>query len=227
MVVVALLPCFAMATYNTGLPGEPRDPGRRDSRSSDWQNAALPVRWAGATTRPSSAALVRVARRALLPARLRGDDGCGGIGIEVIFCIVRKHEVNEGFFVTGALIPLICCRPRSRSGRSALGTLFGLVFSKEVFGGTGMNFLNPALVCTRHPLLRLPRRHQRRSALDRGRLRGRWTASPAPPGWPRRRPCPALLGARRGGERVPGRRARLHGRDLGARLSARRRAADR
>lgn len=67
----------------------------------------------------------------------------GGL-VEVIFAITRKHEVNEGFLVTGALIPLIL-PPAMPLWMVALGTMFGVVFAKEVFGGTGMNFLNPAL----------------------------------------------------------------------------------
>ena len=67
-----------------------------------------------------------------------------GGAVEVAFAVARKHEVNEGFLVTGALIPLIvpATIPLWMVG---LGTAFGVVFAKEVFGGTGMNFLNPAL----------------------------------------------------------------------------------
>ena len=67
----------------------------------------------------------------------------GGL-VEVIFSVTRKHEVNEGFLVTGALIPLIV-PPAIPLWMVALGTMFGVVFAKEVFGGTGMNFLNVAL----------------------------------------------------------------------------------
>lgn len=67
----------------------------------------------------------------------------GGL-MEVVFAAARKHEVNEGFLVTGALIPLIV-PPAIPLWMVALGTMFGVVFAKEVFGGTGMNFLNPAL----------------------------------------------------------------------------------
>lgn len=67
----------------------------------------------------------------------------GGL-VEVVFAVTRKHEVNEGFLVTGALIPLIL-PPAIPLWMVALGTMFGVVFAKEVFGGTGMNFLNPAL----------------------------------------------------------------------------------
>jgi Na+-transporting NADH:ubiquinone oxidoreductase subunit B len=63
---------------------------------------------------------------------------------EVIFCIVRKHEVNEGFLVTSALFPLIL--PATIPlWQVAMGILFGVVIGKEVFGGVGMNIFNPAL----------------------------------------------------------------------------------
>ncbi|MBQ9875142.1 MAG: NADH:ubiquinone reductase (Na(+)-transporting) subunit B [Thermoguttaceae bacterium] len=68
-----------------------------------------------------------------------------GIFWEVVFATVYKHEVNEGFFVTGFLFPLIC--PATIPlWQVALAISFGVVIGKEIFGGTGRNFLNPALV---------------------------------------------------------------------------------
>lgn len=67
----------------------------------------------------------------------------GGI-VEVIFSVVRGHEINEGFLVTGLLIPLIM--PASAPlWQVALSTVFGVAIGKEIFGGTGMNIFNPAL----------------------------------------------------------------------------------
>ncbi|MDR2210215.1 MAG: NADH:ubiquinone reductase (Na(+)-transporting) subunit B [Spirochaetaceae bacterium] len=63
---------------------------------------------------------------------------------EVLFASVRKHEVSEGFFVTTILFPLIL-PPTIPLWQVVLGVSFGLVIGKEVFGGTGYNFLNPAL----------------------------------------------------------------------------------
>lgn len=68
----------------------------------------------------------------------------GGIW-EVWFAMVRGHEVNEGFFVTSILFALTC-PPDLPLWQAALGISFGVVIGKEVFGGTGKNFLNPALV---------------------------------------------------------------------------------
>ncbi|MDV2858026.1 NADH:ubiquinone reductase (Na(+)-transporting) subunit B [Oceanimonas sp. CAM02] len=63
---------------------------------------------------------------------------------EVLFASVRKHEVNEGFFVTSVLFALIV--PATLPlWQAALGITFGVVMAKEIFGGTGKNFLNPAL----------------------------------------------------------------------------------
>ncbi len=63
---------------------------------------------------------------------------------EVLFAMKRGHEVNEGFFVTSILFALIC-PPDLPLWQAAIGISFGVVIGKEVFGGTGKNFLNPAL----------------------------------------------------------------------------------
>ena len=67
----------------------------------------------------------------------------GGI-VEVIFAIIRKHPINEGFLVTGMLIPLVL-PPTTPLWQIALGTIFAVVIAKEAFGGTGMNVLNVAM----------------------------------------------------------------------------------
>ena len=67
-----------------------------------------------------------------------------GLTAEFIFSTIRDHEVNEGFLVSGFLIPLTL-PPDIPLWMVAVGTVFGVIFGKEVFGGTGMNFLNPAL----------------------------------------------------------------------------------
>ncbi|AWI50972.1 Na(+)-translocating NADH-quinone reductase subunit B [Actinobacillus minor 202] len=64
--------------------------------------------------------------------------------IEIIFAVVRGHEVNEGLFVTTILFALIV-PPTLPLWQAALGITFGLVVAKEVFGGVGKNFMNPAL----------------------------------------------------------------------------------
>ncbi len=64
---------------------------------------------------------------------------------EVLFAMKRGHEVNEGFFVTSVLFALVC-PPSIPLWQVALGITFGVAIGKEVFGGTGKNFMNPALV---------------------------------------------------------------------------------
>jgi Na+-transporting NADH:ubiquinone oxidoreductase subunit B len=68
-----------------------------------------------------------------------------GLGIEFAVAQVRKHEVNEGFLVTGMLIPLLC-PPDIPLWMVATATAFAVIIGKEVFGGTGMNVWNPALI---------------------------------------------------------------------------------
>jgi Na+-transporting NADH:ubiquinone oxidoreductase subunit B len=63
---------------------------------------------------------------------------------EVLFAAARRHEINEGFLVTGLLFPLTC-PPDLPLWMVAVGISFGVVIGKEVFGGTGMNIFNPAL----------------------------------------------------------------------------------
>ena len=67
-----------------------------------------------------------------------------GIAWEILFAVKRGHEINEGFFVTSVLFAL-ACPPSIPLWQVALGISFGVVLGKEVFGGTGKNFLNPAL----------------------------------------------------------------------------------
>ena len=68
-----------------------------------------------------------------------------GLSIEFAFAQIRHHEVNEGFLVTGFIIPMIV-PVTTPLWQLALAVAFAVIIGKEVFGGTGMNFLNPALV---------------------------------------------------------------------------------
>ncbi|GAB4292291.1 MAG: NADH:ubiquinone reductase (Na(+)-transporting) subunit B [Marinilabiliales bacterium] len=67
-----------------------------------------------------------------------------GLGIEFFFAQIRGHEINEGFLVTGMLIPLVL-PVNIPLWQVAVATAFAVIIGKEVFGGTGMNILNPAL----------------------------------------------------------------------------------
>jgi len=68
-----------------------------------------------------------------------------GISVEFVFAVVRKHKIHEGFFVTGLIFPLIL-PPTTPLWVVAVGVIFGVLFGKEMFGGTGRNIFNPALV---------------------------------------------------------------------------------
>ncbi len=68
-----------------------------------------------------------------------------GLTVEFIFASIRDHEVNEGFLVTGLLIPLVI-PVTTPLWMVAVATVFAVIIGKEVFGGTGMNILNPALL---------------------------------------------------------------------------------
>ena len=67
-----------------------------------------------------------------------------GLAIEFFFAMKNKHEVEEGYLVTGMLVPLIVPID-TPLWMLAVAVAFGVVIGKEVFGGTGMNILNPAL----------------------------------------------------------------------------------
>jgi Na+-transporting NADH:ubiquinone oxidoreductase subunit B len=142
IVVIGLLPCFAMSIFNTGYQASlaiqsgavPLD---------DWQNALFQTLGGGYDPR-NLLGCALLGALYFLP--VYAVTMIAGLGIEIVFAVIRRHEVSEGFFVTGALIPLIL-PPTIPLWQVALGTVVGMVFSKEVFGGTGMNFLNPALAC--------------------------------------------------------------------------------
>ncbi len=140
-VVIAALPCVLMAIYNTGLQANLAiDPGKAAALEG-WRHAV--IRWLGTGYSPASP-LANAVHGGLYFLPLYIVTMVVGLSWEVLFAIVRKVEVNEGFFVTGILFPLIL-PPTTPLWQAALGISFGVVLAKEVFGGTGMNFINPAL----------------------------------------------------------------------------------
>ncbi|MEE8384401.1 MAG: NADH:ubiquinone reductase (Na(+)-transporting) subunit B [Dehalococcoidia bacterium] len=142
LVVMALGPCLLMALWNTGYQAcLAIDAGA--TPLDDWQNRAFQILGGQyAASNPLWCALLG----ALYFGPIFLVVHVVGLGIEVVTAQLRGHEVSEGFLVTGALLPLIL-PPTIPLWQVGLGTAFGLIFAKEVFGGTGMNFLNPALVC--------------------------------------------------------------------------------
>lgn len=140
-VVIAALPCVFMAMYNTGLQANLGLDPAKAAQLDGWRHAV--IRLLGTGYSPASA-LANLVHGALYFLPLYLVTMVVGLSWEVLFAIVRKVEVNEGFFVTGILFPLIL-PPTTPLWQAALGISFGVVIAKEVFGGTGMNFINPAL----------------------------------------------------------------------------------
>lgn len=139
-VVVALIPCVYMAMYNTGLQAHRAIEGGAAPLAT-WQSDVMT---ALGLPFSSTDLLACVAHGSLyyLPVLLV-TFMVGGLW-EGAFAMIRRHEINEGFLVTGMLFPLIL-PPTIPLWQVALGISFGVVLAKEVFGGTGMNILNPAL----------------------------------------------------------------------------------
>ena len=123
MVIVALIPCLLFGMYNTG----------------HWHYVALGT--AGEYTDLFADKLIYCLIK-VLPIVIVSYGV--GLGVEFIFCIRNKHAIQEGFLVTGMLIPLIVPADIPL-WMVAVATIFAVVLGKEVFGGTGMNIVNIAL----------------------------------------------------------------------------------
>lgn len=119
-VVIALLPSIAMGIYNTGY----QILLAKGLSIEFWQCIGLGL-------------------SKVLPI-IVVSYAAGGFW-EVVFAVLRKHEINEGFLVTGILYALIL-PPTMPLWQVAVGITFGVVIGKEIFGGTGYNVFNPALV---------------------------------------------------------------------------------
>jgi len=141
VVVVALVPAILMSLYNTGFQANSVLSSLNISEAQNWRQSLLlffGLRF------DASSVLSNFVHGLLyyLPIYLV-TNVVGGMW-EVIFGIVRRHEVNEGFLVTGMLFPLTL--PATIPlWQVAVGISFGVVVAKELFGGTGRNFINPAL----------------------------------------------------------------------------------
>ena len=141
MVVVALVPCIMMALWNTGYQANMAIAELGLQSAGGFRGAILDILGVGVD--PSSV-IANLLHGALyfFPVYLV----CNAVGgfWESLFSMVRRHEVNEGFLVTGMLFPLIL-PPNIPLWQVAIGISFGVVIGKEIFGGTVRNFLNPAL----------------------------------------------------------------------------------
>ena len=119
LVIVMLLPCLFFGMYNVGL---------QSFKAGGQPLAFWPMLLFGAET--------------VLPLVIISY--LFGFGWEIVFSTIRRHPISEGVFVTAMLFPLTL-PPTTPWWQAALGISFGVVLGKEVFGGTGRNFLNPAL----------------------------------------------------------------------------------
>lgn len=140
-VVLATVPCTLMSWFNTGYQANLALAAGEAVMLSNWQEALS--LWLGIPRDPHNVlACMWLGFCYFLPIYLVTLI-VGGLW-EILFAVVRGHEVNEGFFVTSILYTL-CLPPSIPLWLVALGISFGVVIGKEIFGGTGKNFLNPAL----------------------------------------------------------------------------------
>ncbi len=145
LVVFALLPCVLMAIWNTGLQKFVYGSGdyklmeeylAASLSFADYSDFAFKDnRWI---------TILQYGLMAFLPVTIISY-AVGGI-CEGIFACIRGHEIAEGFLVTGLLYPLVL-PPTIPYWMVAVGVVFGVVVGKELFGGSGMNIMNPALTC--------------------------------------------------------------------------------
>jgi len=140
-VVVALAGCVWMALHNTGYQANLAI-SRGAVPLATWQTRAMEALGLGFAPDDLASCLAHGGLY-YLPI-LAVTFAVGGLW-ELLFAVVRRHELNEGFLVTGMLFPLVL-PPAIPLWQVALGISFGIVVGKEIFGGTGMNVLNPALV---------------------------------------------------------------------------------
>ena len=140
-VVVALAGCVWMALHNTGYQANLAI-SRGAAPLATWQTRAMEALGLGFAPDDLVSCLAHGGLY-YLPI-LAVTFAVGGLW-ELLFAVVRRHELNEGFLVTGMLFPLVL-PPAIPLWQVALGISFGIVVGKEIFGGTGMNVLNPALV---------------------------------------------------------------------------------
>jgi Na+-transporting NADH:ubiquinone oxidoreductase subunit B len=142
VVVVALMPCTLWAMYNAGLQANLALDPAKVGELAGWRYAV--IRLLGVGYAPHSV-LANFVHGALYFVPLYVVTMLVGGLWEVGFAVVRRHPINEGFLVTGLIFPLIL-PPTTPLWQAAFGITWGVVIAKEVFGGTGMNILNPALV---------------------------------------------------------------------------------
>lgn len=136
LVVVSLLPCLLFAIWNAGV--------QAIAYSNAAEHHAYFTQSYLAFIAPRVWPIWREGLAIMLPL-VFVSYAVGGAW-EALFAALRGHEIAEGFLVSGLLFPLIL-PPTTPLWMAALGVSVGIVIGKELFGGTGMNILNPALTC--------------------------------------------------------------------------------
>lgn len=140
-VVIALQPCILMALYNTGLQASLAYQTLGAVGVESWQ--LWLAQMLGISFEPTDVISCMVLGALyFVPVHLV-TVAAGGL-CEAVFATVRRHEISEGFLVTSTLFPLTL-PPLIPLWQVAIGIIFGVIIGKEIFGGVGMNFLNPAL----------------------------------------------------------------------------------
>jgi Na+-transporting NADH:ubiquinone oxidoreductase subunit B len=140
-VVVALIPAVLMAVYNTGYQANSLIDSGAATHLPGWRSDVYMLLF-GEDFSPNAIHCIVHGALYFLPIFIM-TFVIGG-HVEVASALIRGHEINEGFLVTGFLFPLTL-PPTIPLWQVALGIIFGVIIAKEVFGGTGMNVLNVAL----------------------------------------------------------------------------------
>ena len=140
-VFMALIPAVLMAFYNTGLQANLAMQQLGKSLPGSWQGEIVAA--LGVGFNPESV-IASIIHGAIYFLPIYAVTMTVGAFWEILFASIRKHELAEGFLVTGLLFPCIL-PPEIPLWQVAIGISFGIVIGVEVFGGVGMNILNPAL----------------------------------------------------------------------------------
>lgn len=145
IVVFALIPCILAAIWNTGMQSFVYTSGDYHLMDEYLASAHSFSSYFNFALKDSRyLTILKLGSIALLPVVIISY-AVGGL-CESLFAIVRRHEITEGFLVTGILYALIL--PSTIPyWMVAVGVATGVILSKEVFGGSGMNIVNPALAC--------------------------------------------------------------------------------
>ena len=139
---LAVMPCVFFGVWNVGFQANTAMQGMGLTEVEGWRGMIVSLLGGGSLDPNSTWANIAHGFAYFLPIYFT-TFVVGGIW-EALFATVRRHEINEGFFVTSILFSLTV-PPTIPLWMVAMGISFGVVIGKEVFGGTGKNFLNPAL----------------------------------------------------------------------------------